>query len=201
MKKRSVKLNRVKNMRVVFLDRDGVINKFPGNRLYVTSLKKFRFLPGAKKAIALLSRAGYTLFIASNQAGVGRGIYSQKTLDAITSKMLADIRGEGGDIRKVFYCTHRKEAGCPCRKPRPGMLKMAAREFGFDLRKAYFVGDTIRDVLTAKNAGCKSILVLCGREKLASKRDWEVSPDLIFNNLNSAAKFVISQSGSNRKRI
>jgi D-glycero-D-manno-heptose 1,7-bisphosphate phosphatase len=178
-------------MRVAFLDRDGVINKYPGDKAYVTSLRKFKFLPGAKKAIALLSRGGYKIFVASNQAGVGRGIYSQKTLDKITSFMLLEVKKAGGHIDKVYYCTHHKKAGCSCRKPRPGMLKKAKREFKINLKNAYFIGDTIRDVLAAKNAGCKSILVFSGKEKLRNKLKWEVAPDFTFKDLYSAAKHLL----------
>ncbi|MDD5409017.1 MAG: D-glycero-beta-D-manno-heptose 1,7-bisphosphate 7-phosphatase [Candidatus Omnitrophica bacterium] len=177
-------------MKVVFLDRDGVINKYPGDRLYVTSLKKFKFLPRAKEAIALLSRAGFKIFVASNQAGVGRGFYAQKTLDAITAKMLEGVEQAGGKITKVYYCTHRKETGCRCRKPKPGLLKKAAREFKVNLKKAYFVGDTIRDVLTAHAAGAKSILILSGKEKLSNQKNWEVKPDFVFKDLLAAAKFL-----------
>ena len=178
-------------MRAVFLDRDGVINKYPGDRLYVTSLRKFRFLPGAKKAIALLSRVGFKIFVASNQAGVGKGTYSLKTLDAITAMMLEGIEQAGGKITKVYYCTHRKEAGCGCRKPKPGLLKKASREFKVNLKKAYFVGDTIRDVLTAHAVGAKSVLILCGKEKLSNQKNWEAKPDFVFKDLLSAAKFLI----------
>ena len=178
-------------MKVIFLDRDGVINKYPGDKLYVTSLRKFKFLPRAKKAIALLSGAGWKIFVASNQAGVGKGTYTQRTLEAITFKMLEDIEQAGGKITKVYYCTHRKEAGCSCRKPKPGLLKQAAREFKVNLRKAYFVGDTLRDVLTAQAAGCKSILVLTGKEKLANQKNWIARPDFVFKDLWEAAKFLI----------
>ena len=178
-------------MRVVFLDRDGVINKYPGDRLYVTSLNKFRFLPHAKKAIALLSKKGFQIFVTSNQAGVGKGTYAQKTLNAITVKMLLDIKKAGGRIGKVYYCTHRKEAGCSCRKPKPGLLKKAAREFKINLNKAYFIGDTIADVLTAHAAGVKSILILSGKEKLSNQKNWEANPDFVFKDLLAAAKFLI----------
>ena len=178
-------------MKVIFLDRDGVINKYPGDRLYVTSLRKFKFLPRAKEAIALLAKKGFKLFIASNQAGVGKGAYAQKTLDAITAKMLVDIRKSLGRIDKVYYCTHHKDARCACRKPRPGLLKMAAREFKISLKSAYFIGDTIRDVLTARAAGCKSILVLTGKEKIANQNSWEAKPDFVFKDLLAAAKFLI----------
>ena len=179
-------------MKSVFLDRDGVINKYPGDRFYVTSLKKFRFLPNAKKAIALLSKNGFKIFVASNQAGVGRGIYAQKTLDAITAKMLKEIEAAGGRITKVYYCTHHKEAGCACRKPKPGLLKQAAREFKFSLKGVYFIGDSIRDVLTSQATGSKSILVLTGKDKLATRKHWEAEPDLIFKDLLAAAKFLTS---------
>ncbi len=180
-------------MKIVFLDRDGVINKYPGDRLYVTSLKKFRFLPRAKKAIALLSKAGFEIFVASNQAGVGKGVYAQKTLDSITARMLCDIERAGGKITKVYYCTHRKEAGCSCRKPKPGLLKKAEREFKVNLKKAYFVGDTIRDVLTARAVGAKSILIFSGKEKMSNQENWQVKPDFVFKDLFAAAKFLISQ--------
>lgn len=177
-------------MKIVFLDRDGVINRYPGDRLYVTSLKKFKFLPRAKQAIALLHKHGYRVFVASNQAGVGKGTYSQKTLDKITAKMLAGVKASGGLIQKVYYCTHRKEAACSCRKPKPGLLKKAEKEFKFDLKGAYFIGDTIRDVLTAQAAGCKSILVLTGKEKLANQKNWGARPDYVFKDLFTAAKFL-----------
>jgi len=178
-------------MRVIFLDRDGVINKYPGDKLYVTSLRKFKFLPRAKKAIVLLSKNGFKIFVVSNQAGVGKGTYSQKTLDAITVKMLVDIEKAGGRIDQVYYCTHRKETGCLCRKPKPGLLKQASREFKFNLKNSYFIGDTMRDIFTARAAGCKSILVLTGKEKLANQKNWEVKPDLVFKDLLEAAKFLI----------
>ncbi|MFA7653386.1 MAG: HAD family hydrolase [Candidatus Omnitrophota bacterium] len=179
--------------KIIFLDRDGVINKYPGDKFYVTSLKKFYFLPGAKEAIAQLSLAGFKVFIASNQAGVGRGIYERRTLEAITRKMLLEIEKAKGKIGKVYYCLHRRDAGCSCRKPRPGLLKKAAKEFKFNLKNACFIGDTIRDVITARRAGCKSVLVLCGKEKLANRKNWEAAPDFVFKNLKAAADFLIKQ--------
>ncbi len=177
-------------MKVVFLDRDGVINKYPGDKLYVTSLRKFKFLPRVKQAIALLAEAGYKIFVASNQAGVGRGIYAQTTLEKITLKMLKEIQQQGGKIDQVYYCTHRKEAACSCRKPKPGLLKLAAKKFKFELKNAYFIGDTLRDIFTAQNAGCKSILVLSGKEKLSNRQNWQVQADFVFNDLWAAAKFL-----------
>jgi len=178
-------------MKVVFLDRDGVINRYPGDSLYVTNLNSFSFLPRAKKAITLLGMEGFKIFIVSNQAGVSKGIYSQKTLDNITAKMLEDIKQDGGSIEKVYYCIHQKDINCSCHKPKPGMLKQAANEFKFNLKEAYFIGDSIIDVLTAHAVGCKSILVLTGKEKLANQKNWEAKPDFIFNDLFEAVEFLI----------
>ena len=178
-------------MKVIFIDRDGVINKYPGDRLYVTSLDSFSFLPRAKKAISLLSKEGFKIFVVSNQSGVGNEAYNQKTLDNITIKMLNDIQQDGGRIDKVYYCTHRKDIDCSCHKPKPGMLEQAAKEFKFNLKKAYFIGDTIIDVLTAQAVGCKSILVLTGKEKLANRKNWEAKPDFIFKDFFEAAKFLV----------
>ena len=104
-------------MKVVFLDRDGVINEFPGNGNYVTRLKDFRFIPGSLEALRLLTQEGYAIFVISNQAGVSKGVYTQNKLNHITRNMLRDVRRAGARIEKVFYCTHRSDAGCDCRKP------------------------------------------------------------------------------------
>lgn len=177
----------------IFLDRDGVINRYPGDTKYVTSWKEFYFLPNAKKAIALLNTKHYPVFIVSNQAGVSKGIYSQKTLDEITKRMLAELQRSNAKINGVFYCTHRDEDNCSCRKPKTGLLKQAINENNISLKHSFFIGDTIRDIDTAKAAGCKSILVLSGKEKLSNRRSWQTQPDFIFKNLYEAAKFIISQ--------
>ncbi|MDD4900275.1 MAG: D-glycero-beta-D-manno-heptose 1,7-bisphosphate 7-phosphatase [Candidatus Omnitrophica bacterium] len=178
-------------MKAVFLDRDGVINRYPGDKKYVTNVNAFKFLPGVKKAIAQLTKRGYGIFVISNQAGVGRKIYSRSTLAAITEKMLQGIRNAGGDLAGVYYCTHRKEENCSCRKPKTGLIHRVISEFPVDLKEAYFVGDTIRDVLTAKAAGCKSILVFSGKEKLSNKKSWEAAPDFFCRDLSLAAKLIL----------
>lgn len=178
-------------MKVIFLDRDGVINKYPGDTKYVTSLKEFRFLPNVKKAIRLLTKNRFRIFVASNQAGVGKEVYSQEVLDAITTHMLKEVRKYNGLIEKVYYCTHRPQDNCSCRKPQPGLIRTAKKEYSLDLKKSFFIGDTIRDINTARLAGCKSILVLSGKEKLSNKKNWEAKPDFIFKDLFEAAKFLV----------
>ncbi len=147
-------------MSIIFLDRDGVINE---NRFdYVKSLDEFRFLPGACEAISRLARAGHRIFVCTNQAGVARGLLSIKTLEEIHHQMLVQVVKAGGTIEKIYYCPHSKDAGCTCRKPQPGMLLRACDEFGLDMSKAIFVGDSITDVHAGLAAGVQPILVLTG---------------------------------------
>ncbi|MDD5431419.1 MAG: HAD family hydrolase [Candidatus Omnitrophica bacterium] len=181
-------------MKVIFLDRDGVINKYPGDTKYVTSLKGFRFLPNTKKAISLLTKNKFKIFVASNQAGVGKGVYTQEVLNAITAYMLKEVKKQDGLIEKVYYCTHRPQDNCSCRKPKPGLIRAAKKEYALNLKDSFFIGDTIRDINTARAAGCKSILVLSGKEKLSNKENWEAKPDFVFKDLFEAAKFLVKQS-------
>lgn len=177
-------------MKGIFLDRDGVINRYPGDTKYVTSWKEFSFLPRAKSAITKLHKNKFKIFVISNQAGVGKGIFSKKELDFITKNMLKGIAESGGKIDKVFYCTHRNEENCSCRKPKAGLIKFALKKYPVDIKNSFFIGDTIRDVITAKAAGCKSILIFSGKEKLSNRKNWEEKPDFVFKDLWEAAEFI-----------
>jgi D-glycero-D-manno-heptose 1,7-bisphosphate phosphatase len=178
-------------MKVIFLDRDGVINKYPGHRQYVVSAADFKFLPYSRSAIAKLCGSGFKIFIVSNQAGVGKGVFSQQALAAITAKMLQGIEKAAGKITEVHYCIHHPRANCPCRKPKTGLIDQVKRKYKFTLGKAFFIGDSIRDVQTAHAAGLIAILVLSGREKLANLNHWEDTPDFIFKDLISAVDFIL----------
>jgi len=178
-------------MKIIFLDRDGVINKYPGDRKYVTSLRGFKLLRGSLEAIRNLSKAGYTIFVISNQAGVTKGLYSKQTLKAITDFMLKKVKSSGGAIRKVYYCLHTQEANCSCRKPKDGLLKKAAKGRRVDLKDSYFIGDSLLDVKAGKTFGCKTILVLSGREKLKNSKSWDTNPDFIAKSLSSAAQNIL----------
>jgi len=180
-------------MNAIFLDRDGVINRYPGDTKYVTTCGEFRFLPRAKIAIAKLHKNGFKIFVISNQAGVSKGLFSQEALDSITQKMLTAIEKSQGKIDAVYYCTHRQEEDCSCRKPKAGLIVLAKDNYAIDLKDSFFVGDTMRDVYTAQAAGCKSVLVLSGKEKLSNRKNWEVQPDFIFRDLYEAAGFILNQ--------
>lgn len=180
-------------MKSVFLDRDGVINYDPGEKLYVTRIKDFHFIPNAKAAIAKLTKAGYRVFVISNQAGVGKGLFSELDLAKLTKYMLKAVARSKGKIEKVYYCLHRKEDNCSCRKPKTGLLKQAAKEFPINFKQSFFVGDTLRDIKTAKAIGSEAILVLSGKERLSNRKNWDIPPDFVFRDLDSAAEYILSQ--------
>lgn len=180
-------------MKAIFLDRDGVINKYPGDKKYVINRSGFHFLPKSKSAIARLSKAGFLIFVISNQAGVGRGIFTEETLDSITKKMLEGIGRSGGRVYGVYYCTHRKAERCLCRKPKAGLIDIVRKEYPVKPEESFFIGDSIRDVKTARACGCRSILVLSGKEKISNRKNWRPKPDFIFPDLSCAAEFILNR--------
>ena len=182
-------------VKVVFLDRDGVINEFPGNGNYVTKVKDFHFIPGSLESIRRLTEEGFVIFVVSNQAGVGKGVYTKQKLEHINRNMLRAVQKHGGKIKRVFYCTHRSDAGCDCRKPAIGNIRKAFELVDKPLslaRKTYFVGDTEGDIETGVNAGCKTIFVLSGREDRRHLRGWAVKPDYVVRDLSEAVKIIIN---------
>jgi D-glycero-D-manno-heptose 1,7-bisphosphate phosphatase len=144
----------------IFLDRDGVINRNRPN--YIKHWDEFQFLPGARGALAALTRAGHRLFVITNQACVGKGVAASANIEEIHQRMVAEIARGGGRIEAVFWCPHRPDAGCGCRKPAPGLVLRAWEEYGADLSNAIFVGDSASDVQTATAVGIPAILVLSG---------------------------------------
>jgi len=178
-------------MKTIFLDRDGVINRYPGDSEYVKSWSEFYFLPKVKASLKKLSDHGFKIFIVSNQAGVSKGIFSQKSLDLITKNMLHELSEYNINIAGVYYCTHRPEDNCSCRKPKTGLIDMAIAKLKDDGLKiepshSYFIGDTIRDIETGKAAGLKTILVFSGKEKPQNQNNWQTLPDLVARDLSAA---------------
>lgn len=146
--------------RLVILDRDGVINRLRPRG--VASPDEWEALPGALDAIAQLCRADYRVAIITNQSGIGRGRYSINTLNQIHRKMLDDLQPRGGDISAVFFCPHAPDAGCDCRKPKPGLFIELAERLRCNLGKVCAVGDSLRDLQAARAAGARPALVETG---------------------------------------
>jgi histidinol-phosphate phosphatase family protein len=143
----------------VLLDRDGVLNTKPPKAHYVRTWEEVEWLAGAKEALRLLSSAGYRVIIVSNQAGIARGAMTEAALTHIHERMQAEAVQAGGQIEAVYCCVHDWDEGCECRKPKPGMLFQAQRDFHLDLSRTLFIGDDERDAQAADAAGCPSVLV------------------------------------------
>jgi histidinol-phosphate phosphatase family protein len=143
----------------VILDRDGVINRKPPRACYVRTWSEFEWLPGAREALAQLKQAGYRVIIISNQAGIARGAMTEADLLEIHRQMVREVTRAGGGVDAIYYCPHHWDDGCECRKPKPGMLLQAQRDFNLDLTRTPFIGDDERDGQAADAAGCPSLLV------------------------------------------
>ncbi len=177
----------------VFLDRDGVIN---ANRAdYVLNSEQFRFLPGALRALAMLRAAGRAVIVVTNQTVIGKGLMSVETLDEMHARMRGTVEASGGSILDVLYCPHLASANCACRKPKPGLLYMAAERHVIDLSESFYVGDALSDIQAGQAAGCRCVLVETGRgrsqilrEEARFLHDYHTAHDLL-----GAVKWILSQ--------
>lgn len=175
--------------KILFLDRDGVINRFPGMGAYVTSWKDFHFLPKALAAIGLLTKAGFELNVISNQGCVARKLITRAGLARLTRRMQRAAEKKGGRLR-VFYCYHQQSDGCDCKKPKINLFKKALRGRKVDLGATYFIGDSEEDVMAGAELGCRTVLVLSGRNRRGDVRTFSVKPDLIKKDLWDAARWI-----------
>ena len=148
-------------MKLVILDRDGVINL--DSEHYIKSPEEWKPIAGSLEAIARFTQAGFRVVVATNQSGVGRGLFDMATLNAMHDKMHKAVNQLGGRIDAVFFCPHAQDAGCACRKPRPGMLLEIAERFNVALAGVPAIGDSVRDLQAASAAGARPILVLTGK--------------------------------------
>ncbi len=184
-------------MKVVFLDRDGVINQFPGHGSYVTRVRDLRFIRGSKQAIKALTQAGYKIFVISNQAGVGRGVFTQQKLNQIDARLKREVFSSGGRITQTFYCTHHPDERCSCRKPGIANVNKALATVGMKLTDAkgcFFVGDASIDMKTGKAAHFKTILVLSGKSTKQQVKNEGGIPDYVVANLRDAVRIILDES-------
>ncbi len=158
------------NLKLVILDRDGTINR--ASDQFVKSPEEWHPLPGALEAIGRLNHAGYHVVLATNQSGLGRGIFDVAALNSVHEHMMKAMAAYGGRIDAVFYCPHAPDEGCHCRKPEPGLLEQIAQRYGVPLAGVPLVGDSLRDMQAAAVAGCEPHLVCTGRHAdLAGQTD------------------------------
>lgn len=171
-------------MKLIILDRDGVINH--DSPEYIKSPEEWRPIPGSLEAIALLSQAGYRVLVATNQSGIGRGLFEMAALNAIHDKMHRALGLAGGRVDGIFYCPHAQDAGCNCRKPKPGLLEEIAHRFGVDLDGVPFIGDSLHDLQAATAVGAQPILVLTGKGKKTRKDGDLPEGTVVYDDLAAA---------------
>lgn len=175
-------------MKLVILDRDGVINQ--DSPSFIKSPDEWEPIRGSLEAIARLNHAGFHVVIATNQSGVGRGLFDMATLNAIHEKMVRALAQVGGRIDAIFYCPHAADAGCECRKPKPGMLRSIGDRFDTDLAGVPAVGDSGRDLEAALAVGASPILVRTGKG-MKTVAAGEVPPGtLVFDDLAAVSRML-----------
>ena len=176
-------------MKLVILDRDGVIN-FDSEQ-FVKSAAEWKAMPGSPEAIARLTQAGYRVVVATNQSGIGRGLFDMDTLNAMHDKMHRAVRAAGGRIDAVFYCPHSADSNCDCRKPKPGMFNRIGACFNADLAEAYAIGDSLRDLQAAFAAGARPVLVLTGKGVQTQADNQLPEGTLVFADLMAAVEHIL----------
>ncbi|TWJ19441.1 D-glycero-beta-D-manno-heptose 1,7-bisphosphate 7-phosphatase [Geobacter argillaceus] len=179
--------------RAVFLDRDGTINE---ERVYLHRVEEFAFIPGVPEVIRDLRRSGFLVIVVTNQSGIGRGYYDEAALARLHAHMDSELARVGAAIDAYYFCPHHPEHGvgdyrreCDCRKPLPGMLLTAAREWHVDLGASYLVGDKLADVEAALAAGCRPVLVRTGYGVVEALK---VPPGVpVCDDLPEAARMIV----------
>tara|TARA_B100000676_G_C18088689_1_gene857438 strand:- start:3454 stop:4689 length:1236 start_codon:yes stop_codon:yes gene_type:complete len=145
--------------KILFLDRDGTLNQRPPKAEYIRNWEDFKWLPGAKEGLQLLSKEGFKFIVISNQAGIARGMVSDQNVRLINQKMKEELSKDSIEIIETYYCPHHWDEGCFCRKPNPGLFFKASSEHLFRIERSLFIGDDSRDCQAANNAGCNSIFI------------------------------------------
>ncbi|MDH5649857.1 MAG: D-glycero-beta-D-manno-heptose 1,7-bisphosphate 7-phosphatase [Gammaproteobacteria bacterium] len=170
-------------MKLVILDRDGVINYDSDN--FIKTPEEWIPIPGSLEAIARLKREGYSIVIATNQSGIARGLLTTDMLHRIHSKMLQALRNKGGDIDAIFFCPHGPGDGCRCRKPRPGMFEDITQRMKINLSNVLAVGDSERDVVAARDVMARPVLVKTGKGAKTLKTSTQLEGVPVFKDLAS----------------
>ncbi len=183
--------------KAVFLDRDGTIIEDVG---YVHEEDKIKFLPGVSEAIKLLNKSGFKVIIITNQAGVARGYFTEEAVKEINKYIQESLAKEGALIDMIYYCPHHVQGiieeykkECNCRKPNPGMIEEAVRDFGIDLKKSFVIGDKASDIEAGHRVGCKTIF-LAGNNTLDCEGEITVKSDYVAPDLYEAVKWLMELS-------
>lgn len=187
--------------RAVFIDRDGTISEEVG---YINHASRFRLFSYSAAAIKHLNENGWLAIVITNQAGVARGYFSEDVVQTVHGAMTKELESGGARLDGIYYCAHHPNLGeppyrfdCDCRKPKPGLISRAAKDFDIDIKASWMVGDRYSDVELARNAGVKSTLVMSGYgrgEWEHQRASWSEKPDLVAGNLLEAVRLIVSDS-------
>jgi D-glycero-D-manno-heptose 1,7-bisphosphate phosphatase len=182
--------------KLVIFGRDGTLNQYRDD--HVKAPEEWQPVPGALEALSRLNHAGWHAVVATNQSGIGRGMIDMAAINAVHAEMNRQLQAQGGRLDAVFFCPHTPEEQCGCRKPQPGMMHDIGHRYGIDLAQVPMVGDTLRDLLAARAAGCEPHLVLSGRA--ASLSDDELQQMLaqvpgasLHASLDAFAEFLLTR--------
>lgn len=176
----------------VFLDRDGVLVRNvlrDGRQLAPRTLAEFSFYSDAAAGVARLRQAGFLTVVVTNQPDVGHGLISPETLAAMHQRLAAAM-----PLDAILTCTHRQDEGCVCRKPRPGLLRRAADDFGIDLTRSWIVGDRASDIAAGQAAGCRTVLIDHQTGDAVGG-----APEVAFNDLAQAISYIVERSAGGRR--
>jgi D-glycero-D-manno-heptose 1,7-bisphosphate phosphatase len=176
--------------KLIILDRDGVINY--DSDAYIKSPAEWKPLPGSIEAMARLNRNGFRIVVATNQSGIGRGLFDMATLNAMNDKMMELVFRQGGRVDALFFCPHTADENCECRKPKTGMFEEIARRFDTDLAGVPCVGDSLRDLQAGAAMGCQTILVMTGKGEKTNKEGGLPKKTLVFADLAAVADHLIA---------
>jgi D-glycero-D-manno-heptose 1,7-bisphosphate phosphatase len=176
-------------MKLVILDRDGVINY--DSDAYIKNPDEWKPIPGSLEAVVRLNQAGYRVVLATNQSGISRGLFEMATLNAIHDRLHRALGQLGGRIDAIFFCPHAQEDGCACRKPKPGLFEQIGHRLNISLRGVPSVGDALRDLQAAAAAGAQPILVLTGKGQKTAREGGLPPGTLTFPDLAAAARAII----------
>jgi D-glycero-D-manno-heptose 1,7-bisphosphate phosphatase len=179
----------MKSKKVVVLDRDGVINL--DSEDYIKNVHEWEPIPNSIEAIAKLSQAGYKIIIATNQSGLGRGLFSIKNLDEIHQQLQKKVQEAGGHIDAIFFCPHVPTDNCCCRKPQPGLFQLIETFFHISLAQVPAIGDAKRDIETSLKAHCRPILVRTGKGEQTIMSE-DLNAEIVCKDLYEAAVKLIS---------
>ena len=181
-------------MKLIILDRDGVINHDSDD--YIKTVDEWLPIKSSLQAIGWLSQAGYTVVLATNQSGIARGYYDVETMHAMHKKMARLLEQYGGRVEAIFFCPHDPKDGCECRKPKPGMLLDIASRYQCELDNVFFIGDTLTDIRAARAAGAKPLMVRTGKGErtLASAEAKELDNVPVYKDLAEATQVILMES-------